>query len=335
MTGTPLTERGFIEQLRRMLPATGESLVRGVGDDCAVFRMAEGILGLLTTDTMVEGVHFDRSWHPPRLLGRKLAAVNLSDVAAMGGEPRFAVLSVAVPDALMNDWLQEVMAGLGGMLSEHGAILIGGDTVKCHGSAVFSLTLLGAVDEAEVCYRSGARPGDSVWISGEPGLAAAGLALCKNGQGQDGRWSRLVEAHLNPEPMLRLGRLLAESGVITAMIDTSDGMATDLAHLCKESGVAAEIDAERIRLSPLQQEAVRFCAVDPLKWALAGGEDFLLLFTVPIEREKGVEEIVSKQGFGSMHRVGTIVEGQGVFLKKSGTREDISYRGYDHFVGTS
>ena len=197
---------------------------------------------LLTTDTLVEGVHFDLAWHPPLLLGRKAGAVNLSDVAAMGGEPRFALLNVAFPGSA-SAWLDDFLAGFHGILQEHDTHLVGGDTVKSSSDISITVTIIGEAAEDSICYRSGAVPGDLVFVSGSLGDAAAGLALCRAGISSDdsGQWQQLLSAHLDPQPQVQLGRILAESGQIHAMMDISDGLATDLAHICAASGVGAEM----------------------------------------------------------------------------------------------
>jgi thiamine-monophosphate kinase len=326
----PAGEREIIARIRQAAGSSGD-LVAGIGDDCAVYKTPAGLLSLVTTDTMVAGVHFDSAWHPPLELGRKAASVNISDIAAMGGLPRFALLSLALTPDYGSQWLDAFMAGFLAVLSEHGVVLIGGDTVQSGHENVLSVTVLGEVTEGELITRKGARPGDVVLVSGFLGEAAAGLALCRRGLVRDPGWQPLVSAHLNPAAQVSLGRVLAASGVVHAMQDLSDGLATDLAHICAESGVGAEVAAERIPLSPLLRKAAEICGQPSLDWALSGGEDYQLLFTAGEQQVAQLCGLVREKTGRELFAVGRIVEGSGVFLEEAGQRREISYRGYEHF----
>lgn len=326
----PGGEREIIARIRQ---AAGYStdLVIGIGDDCAVYKTAHDRVSLVTTDTMVEGVHFDLAWHPPVELGRKAASINISDIAAMGGQPRFALLSLALTPSLDSQWLSGFMAGFLAVLLEHDVVLIGGDTVQAGRENIFSITVLGEMAEAELLTRKGARLGDVVLVSGFLGEAAAGLHLCRLGLVRDSVWQPLVVAHLDPVPQVALGRVLAASGLVHAMQDLSDGLATDLAHICTESGVGAVVAAEDIPLSPLLGQAAKTCVHSALDWALAGGEDYQLLFTAGEQQVDALCSLVREKVGRELFAVGRIVEGSGVFLEEAGQRQEISYRGYEHF----
>ncbi len=327
-----VTEREFIRRIRERLPVAGGDLVMGIGDDCAVLRQPGGRLLVLTTDTLVEGVHFDCGWHPAELLGRKSVAVNISDVAAMGAVSRFALLSLAVPAAVPSRWLESFMAGFLDCLGQHGVLLIGGDTVASGHEVMVSVTVGGEAAHGEVLYRSGARAGDEVWVSGELGEAAAGLELCRQGlAAKNPGWQQLIRAHLDPEPETDLGPGLAASGRVHAMMDLSDGLATDLAHLCAASGVGAELAAEALPLSAPLRDAARHLGADPLAWALKGGEDYRLLFTAPPDARPALAAIAARCG-RPLACVGRIVAATGVILCTGRARQDISYQGYDHFA---
>jgi len=330
------SERSIIDDIRSRLPDGGAAgLVRGIGDDCAVLARAGGLLELATTDTLVEGVHFDLAWHPAHLLGRKAVAVNVSDIAAMGGIPRYALLALGLPATLAKAWLDDLLAGFIAALAEYGVVLVGGDTVRSPAGLVLSVTVLGEVAADEVLYRHGASPGDGVWVSGCLGAAAAGLELCRGGRALPAGhpWAPLGRAHLDPVAQVRLGRLLATSGMVRAMMDLSDGLATDLAHLCKESGVGAEVDAACLPLADELRQAARELGRDPLDWALAGGEDYGLLFAAPADAAEKLVRLVAEAGGPVISRVGYCTAGSGVVLVHQGRERHIAYQGYDHFTG--
>jgi len=327
----PAGERAIIARIRQAAGGAAADLLLGIGDDCAVYKTAPDRVSLVSTDTMVEGVHFDLIWHPPLALGRKAASVNISDIAAMGGRPRFALLSLALPPALGSQWLTGFMAGFLAVLAEQEVVLIGGDTVQGGHEVVLSVTVLGEMAEVELLTRKGARIGDLVMVSGFLGEAAAGLALCRLGLEREPGWQPLVAAHLDPVPQVALGRVLAASGLVHALQDLSDGLATDLAHICAESGVGAEVAAEKIPLSSLLRQAAETCGQSALDWALAGGEDYQLLLTADKQQAAALGSLVREKTGQELFVVGRIVEGQGVFLEEAGQRREISYRGYEHF----
>ncbi len=312
----------------------GDRLVKGIGDDCAVYRADSGMLGLLTTDTLVQGIHFDLAWHPPELLGRKAASVNLSDIAAMGGKPLYALLSLAVPAGFSRQTLEDFLTGFAAVLADHQVALVGGDTVRTGREAMFSVTVVGEVAENQVLYRSGARVGDLILVSGFLGEAAAGLALCRADRrpAPNHSWAALVKAHCDPVAQVDLGRRLAACGMVHAMMDLSDGLATDLAHLCAQSGCGAEIDGEALPLSAPTLAAADDFGLAPQEWALKGGEDFQLLFTTASENVEALVRYCRDETGVDCTPVGRIVRETGVVLSFGGTRREIAYQGYDHFA---
>ena len=330
------SERLIIQEIRKRVQVDGgHGLVKGIGDDCAVLRGRAGFLEVVTIDTLVEAVHFDLAWHSPELLGRKAVSVNASDIAAMGALPRYALLSLALPPATEDDWLNRFMDGFATVLRETGAVLMGGDTVRSEKGLVISVTMFGEVAEHEILYRSGARPGDLVWVSGFLGEAAAGLELCRRNflVPPGHQWERLVAAHLDPMAQVELGRTLAQSGMVRAMMDLSDGLATDLAHLCKESGVGAEVLADELSVSSELRLAAEQFGLDPLEWALTGGEDYQLLIVAPPEHEESLAALAKNVTGREIRQVGRIVDGAGVVLVRGGARQEIAFRGFDHFTG--
>ena len=330
---TEKSERYIIEHISDLLGLSSDKhVIKGIGDDCAVLRKDNKKCFLVTTDTLIEGVHFDLAWHPPFLLGRKTAAVNISDIAAMGGQPRFALLSMAFPVAAPA-WLDEFLAGFIGMLQEYDIHLVGGDTVKSPNDISITVTVIGEAAEGTISYRAGAVCDDLVFVSGALGNAAAGLALCRAGIPDDGlkQWQQLVGAHLDPQPQVQLGIMLAESGLVHAMMDISDGLATDLSHICTESGTGAEIIKEKLPISEELKSAAGKLVTPVLDWILKGGEDYQLLFIIPPEHEQDVCNLVREKKGQEIFCIGKIIESPGIFLVDGLSRKDVSYQGYDHF----
>jgi thiamine-monophosphate kinase len=331
------SELDIIEHLAK-LDGTSQTadLIHSIGDDCAIFATDRDHHWLTTTDMLVENIHFNLSWHPPELLGRKSIAVNLSDIAAMGGEPRFALLSIGLPDYLERDWINSWSAGMLQMLREHDCRLIGGDTVRGP-LLVINVTILGSVEPGGALLRAGARVGENIYVSGRLGSAGAGLAICSNPAAFAGLDQQIlqpfIDHHLNPDPAVALGRLLGRSRMIGAMQDISDGLATDLAHICKQSGVGAEVEADLLpALNGLSLVADRL-ALDPLKMITGSGEDYHLLFTVRSGMDEALAELLEKSGQEKIFRIGRITEKPGVFLRTVQGDTDISFQGFEHRSG--
>jgi thiamine-monophosphate kinase len=242
-----LGEFGFIDRIGRAVPAAGTGVVLGIGDDCAALELPAGELLLTTTDLLIEQVHFRRNWTDWRTLGRKSVAVNVSDIAAMGGTPRHLFLGLAVPAGTRVEELDAFLAGFLEAAGHYGATLTGGDTCGSPGPLMISVTAVGAVPEEQLVRRSGARPGDAVYISGTLGDSGLALQLLLAGEAPD---PFLARRHHDPEARTDLGRALAQANLPTAMIDVSDGLLADLGHLLKASGVGAAIEAAAIPLSP-------------------------------------------------------------------------------------
>ena len=331
-----MNERDVIAYISALAQPSAQGLIKGIGDDCAVIDRDGRHVWLLTLDTLIESVHFDCAFHPPQLLGRKAVSVNVSDIGAMGGQPRFALLSVGMPPGFDPAWFQAFAQGVAAACREYGCLLIGGDTVASPQGLNFSLTLIGEAKAERVIYRNGAQVGDTIWVSGPLGWAAAGLALLQRGIGRDNdAFFPLIQRHLDPRARATLGNMVGESGLVHAMMDLSDGLATDLAHLCAASAVAAEIEAQRLPGQSLLAEAARLTGEDPLHWAIRGGEDFELLFTAAAEAEAELMAL-GRQCDLELTAIGTIVTGTGVSLLRrdedgSTEAESVAYGGYDHF----
>jgi len=333
-----MKERELIAAINSLVGSNIKGVRKGIGDDCAVIEKNREKVWLVTMDTLIESVHFDLSFHPPEKLGRKCISVNVSDIAAMGGRPLFVFLSLGLVSGFAENWFERFSRSLIDACEYYGCVLIGGDTVRSSDSFVFTLTLIGEADAKKVVYRCGAKPGDIIWISGHLGLAAAGLELCRKEKGQlDYDFQVLVDAHLDPKVNAELGYILAQSGLVNSMIDLSDGLATDLAHLCKESGVGACIEAEKLPLHPALKKASEKLDFNYLELMLSGGEDYKLLFTAPITATEKLERLAVRHNL-TLYPVGTIEYQSGVKLARKDYKSDklikehIDYQGFDHFV---
>ncbi|MDI3281292.1 MAG: thiamine-phosphate kinase [Bacillota bacterium] len=313
----------------RLRAAGLSGAVMGIGDDAAVLPGRPGFHTLLTVDTLVEGVHFLRPKISPADLGARALAVNVSDIAAMGGYPTFAVVSLAIPESLEVEWLEELYRGLLAEGTTWGVQVVGGDTVR---AGEFSLTvaLLGEVEEGRAVLRRGARPGERIAVTGTLGDSAAGLELLLRESGAPALdpevRARLLARHFTPRPRVPEGRDLG-AGIATAMIDVSDGIATDLRHLCSESGVGARIYADRLPLSPDLRAAAAALGLDPVSLALSGGEDYELLFTAPEEKLRP-----TLAGGTPVTVIGEVVEAdRGLSLVREDGRSTPLPHGYRHF----
>lgn len=291
-------------------------LTLGIGDDCAVLRPRRGKEMVVTTDLSLENVHFRRDWHPPQSVGHRCLARGLSDLAAMGARPEAAFLSLALPSELTGKWMDGFFEGFMALAKRFRVPLAGGDMAKSP-TVVADIVLLGSTPRGKALLRSGARPGDLIYVTGALGGSAAELSALQRKPrffvGKD----KLPHPHLYPEPRLAAGRKLM--GLATAAIDLSDGLSTDLAHLCEESGLRAEVDTDAL---PIDARAT-------LEQALHGGEDYELLFTAPAKTT-----MPSQLGGVSIHAIGRMKrpgKGPQVQLDRGGKRIALAAGGWEHF----
>jgi len=318
-----LKEKELISALRREFSASCPELTVGMGDDAAVIKAGKKSF-IITKDLLVEDFHFISSFHPPYFLGRKSLNVNLSDIAAMGGVPRYALLGLGLPMRTELDWLENFFAGLKSTAKEEGVILIGGDISQAK-KIVISITAVG--EGKAILKRSGAKPGHLLFVSGTLGDARQGLLLIRKGYsiGDDKKSDVLLKAFLDPVPQVLLGSELSRLRMASSMIDISDGLSVDLGHICQESGCGAEIFLEKLPLSTelrsLQRKAFWY--------ALHGGEDYQLLFSVPPEK---IDSISRLQKRFRITQIGRIIEEKTVFIvDKKGKRKKLIEKGYQHF----
>ncbi|HKT11670.1 MAG TPA: thiamine-phosphate kinase [Terriglobia bacterium] len=327
------SEGEFVKWLRGLAPENPGRVRMGVGDDAAVVRVGRGRELVLTADLSIEGVHFTARLHPPRSIGHRALARSLSDIAAMGGVPRFALISIALPRGVSCAWVEEFYQGVMDLARRFRVDVIGGDTSVARRIAMMDVTLAGEVPRGRGLLRSGARPGDLIYVSGRLGLSARGLEILKSrakrGKGrrserQDGpEINAVLNAHLYPEPRCPLGRWLQSAGIPSALMDISDGLSTDLARMCEASGVGASVDAARI---PAPSGVAPQHA---LELALNGGEDYELLFAVP---EKKAAKIPRSYRGVPLHCIGRMRRSREVLLvHPDGKQSPLAPAGYDHF----
>lgn len=304
-------EFGLIERLVR--PSRRETLVVGIGDDAAVMETSGKLV--LTTDMLVEGDHFRTEWSTPRQIGRKAMASNISDIAAMGGSPEFAFISIALREGIDVEFMDELYAGMHDVAEVYDVEIAGGDTT--HGSVmVINVVITGTVEDPVL--RSGASPGELICVTGPLGGSRAGLELLLAGMKEP---EGAVSKHLDPGCRMDISHEIAREA--RSMIDVSDGLASEVNHICDMSDVGAEVIADWIPISEPTGEAGRALDKDPVRWALDGGEDFELVFTIDPDRLENVKDLCTVVGR-------TLPAEEGRTLVVDGNRLPLT-GGYDHF----
>jgi thiamine-monophosphate kinase len=329
--GNP-TENSILQRIFKIAaPSTknlgGRDVYLGMGDDAALLRPSRGHEIILTCDWFLEGTHFLRGKHPPDSVGWKSLARALSDVAAMGGVPRYFLLSLALPESHTGRWLDGFLSGLRRASREFACTLVGGDTTRRR-EILINLTIVGEIRNAHAVLRSGARAGDILYVTGRLGEAELGLRLLKRGGTRHRSSNPLLKKHLYPEPRLDVGRWLAEKRLATSMMDLSDGLSSDLPRLCAASGVGADVESEKLPVVHLSS-AVRGPGVDSLQLALHGGDDYELLFTVRPSRMN----LLPKTLHGvSLTAIGRITKQRElVLLRQKGRERQLYPAGWDPF----
>jgi thiamine-monophosphate kinase len=338
-----MNEFEFIRRLRAQVESQGPSaqVVRGIGDDAAVIKPGDGRELVVTADLLIEDIDFRRATITPELLGHKALAVSLSDVAAMGSEPRWAMLSIGIPsDAWSVDFIDQLYEGAFKLANRYRIRLVGGDTSRAPDKIVLDSIVLGDCAAGRAVLRSGAKPGDFLYVTGELGGAAAGLRLLKRGaklgakrgnQSEAQAMEKVLQRQLSPEPRVGWGLVIGQEQLASAMIDISDGLSSDLLHLCEESHVGALIDAAKIPIDESVVALVGRRALDPLQLALHGGEDFELLFTVAPTK---VSKLPKRVDGVPVTRIGTIEPAaKGIRVAEGSLIWELEAGGFQHFGG--
>jgi thiamine-monophosphate kinase len=329
------SEDELVAAILRVLSGDAPGVRLGPGDDAALVDPARH-LGILTVDMLVEGVDFERDVSP-RNLGYKALAVNVSDVAAMGGSPRYALVALGMPPELGPGWAVELAGGMREAADDHAVAIVGGDVSRSN-EIVMSVTMTGEVPESGAVTRSGARPGDRVVVTGTLGAAAGGLRLQEAPRRSvsgaiSTPWARELFAALE-RPVARVGegRTLARAGA-TSMIDVSDGLAKDLSRLCAASGVQGVLVLESVPVAAALRELARVMPIDPVRVAVEGGEDFELLATIPADAEKQVIVELEERFGTALTDIGEIREGSGlVAVRADRSERPMEPMGWDHFA---
>ena len=331
-------EREVIRRIRGRLPAPPDWLTTPIGDDAAVVRPPRNRDEVLTTDVLVEGVHFDRAYVPPAAIGAKALAVNLSDLAAMGAEPRLALLSLILPaDTTVSD-LDQLVGGMLALAARHGVTLAGGNVARSPGPLVVDLTAIGCVKPRDVLRRGGAKPGHEIYVSGSVGAARAGLLALQAGNaaagphGADAGLEEVRERFLAPEPRVRLGVLLARNRVASACMDLSDGLADAVRSVAEASLAGAILEADALPVTPAARRVLEAAGLDPVMDAVEGGEDYELLFTVPRRRRRALASLLALVPGVPCTRIGTMTRERRIVLRREGVERTLP-AGYTHFTG--
>jgi len=322
-------EFGLIHRIRKWINSYDPALIQGIGDDVAVIEMGTKVL-LVTTDMLIEDIHFDLSWTNPYPLGRKSLAVNLSDIASMGGIPKYYLISIGLPKNLPISFISSFYRGLKQEAKRFQVQLIGGDT-SLSKKIIINICLLGEGEKRNLLFRKGAKVGDDLFVSGNLGDAALGLKILQKKCEREGS-EGLVKKHLSPCPRVELAQAIAKYHMATAMIDVSDGLLIDTSHLLEESGVGALIWEDRIPLSRLYRKWVRTFSKDPFRIAFSGGEDYELLFTASPNRREEITSLARSLKI-PITRIGEILpkkEGLHI-IRKDGTEYSPTHLGFEHF----
>jgi thiamine-monophosphate kinase len=342
-----LGEFGLIDRIKAIAEFRLEdesvraNLLRGISDDAAVYRPTPGKVQLLATDAFVEGVHFDLTFTSLHHLGWKVIAANLSDIAAMGGTPRYATVALTVPKKISVEMVEELYEGIAYACKKHNCLLVGGDTTTTHANMSIAVTVTGEADEGRVVYRSGAQPGDYLCVTGHLGGSVAGLKILLRekerylAEAQTGAFTPNLEPykdalgkHLMPTPRLDLVEILTGKVRVNAMIDISDGLASEVHHICTASGTGAAVYEHNL---PVEHQTARIAEElgEPvLDYALFGGEEYELLFSISEDQYKKLELLTA-----DVTIIGRVLEReQGIeLIREQGEHAGLPFGGWDHF----
>jgi thiamine-monophosphate kinase len=338
VTVSDLGEHALLARILARLPRPGAQILVGPGDDAAVIETGRNQRLVVTTDALVENVHFSRAWVRPADIGHKALAVNLSDLASMGATPRWALVSLALPDALPVADVDELTEGLAAIARAHGVSIAGGNITRSPAGLVVDVTAGGEVASRRWLTRGGGHPGDELWLSGTVGAARAGLEMLETGVRsrvtglRDSTGIFCIDRHVRPEARVRLGIAMAKAQAARAAMDLSDGLADAVRQVATTCGCGAVVQGENV---PVDAEARRWWegrGVDALASAVAGGEDYELLFAVPPRRGGRLRNVRRQVAAPALTRIGVLTRDRGLWLEREGRKRPWP-EGFEHFRG--
>lgn len=327
---TDWNEDAFIEFLKSQFHST--NTITGIGDDCAIIPTESGKAWLITTDALVEGVHFLKEQIPPKELGYKAIAVNVSDIAAMGGKPQYAFLTIAIPKSVERSWITEVIQGIKEACNKWDLQLLGGDTVGSKRDLFFNVTLTGSAEVSQIKYRHQALPGDIICVTGYLGNAGGGLKALQENTPKTQDVEQLLQAHFHPIPYPEQGMWLGSQQAVHAMMDISDGLDCDLKKLLKSSQKGAKVETSQIPISSTLTRASSENGWDSLQLALTGGEDYCLLVTVSKDDFFNIQHAFQEQFKTPLFPIGSITDPpEQTVYHKQGQKFYPNYPNFSHF----
>lgn len=318
-------EFGLINRISSKFSCSRHGVIVGIGDDCAILPPPKRRFQIATTDMLIEDVHFRLRTATPFQIGWKSLVASISDISAMGGEPTFAFISIGLPKTATVELVDGIYEGIKEASRIYSIDIVGGDTVSSP-QVVINITLLGETDE--YVLRSGAKPGDAILVTGDVGGASAGLEILEQGLPLED-----TRKHLMPVPRLQEGKLLAKSGFLSAMIDISDGLASEIYHICEQSKTGAQIYKQLIPLSDNVLDVSKMTGKDPYSFALYGGEDYELLLTCDADKIEQLTHLFSASFNTRLTYIGKLTDDVGVITleDENGTCVPIARQGYNHF----
>lgn len=328
-----ISEFDYIKIIAGMFSSNLPAGVKGIGDDCAVVPFFDNKSLLLTTDTLIDSVHFLSDRMPAYDIARKSLVVNISDIASMGGKPVYVLLALSVPKSVSQEWVNSFFSGLNEACEEYVVTLIGGDTTCSPDKIVITITVIGIADEDKIKYRSAAKTGDIISVTGIIGDSTGGLfCYLEEPAGLDEEVEILKKAHLNPRPHLREGQWLADRKEVGAMIDISDGIESDIQRILESSKCGADIELSHLPLSKHFSGVAEHNKWNRYEMAVSGGEDYCLLLTIRPEKYEIISEAYRKEFSLPLTAIGEIVDSKkGLIWRLHGEQIEIQRRGYDHF----
>ncbi len=319
-----MTEFGFIEQIKALCASLPNNNFEGIGDDCAVLPIGNGDALLFTQDMLIERVHFLRDASSPYELGQKSLAVNISDIAAMGARPIASLLSLSIPKELTGEWIEQFMVGYRDISQRYGVALIGGDTTASKGDFTINITAIGQSKLEYIKRRSDAKVGDIIAVTGELGGSGMGLRDILNGQFD----TPSAQLHKGPTPRIEQGIWLGYSQSVHAMMDISDGVASDLRHILKASGTGAQIELSSI---PISHFGTTPPSQEDLEFALSAGEDYELLLTIEADNFDKLSQEYLERFNTPLYPIGKIIAGNEIVWLRNDTPQTDDFKGFTHY----